>query len=69
MPAYGINDGDDPVHTGFHAFVKLMEKYSVNYLVHGHVHLNYGRDSQRVRKHGATTIINAYEQYIFDTEE
>ena len=60
-PARGIGDGDDRPHFGFHAFVKLLEKYSPKYFLHGHVHTSYGRQYKRL-------IINAYETYLFEYE-
>lgn len=34
--------------------------------MHGHVHMNYGQDIPRRTQRGATTVINAYERYVFD---
>ncbi len=65
-PAYRINDSDDIPHTGFKCFRMLMEKYKPQYFVHGHVHINYGRDFVRESKYQDTTIINAYERYIIE---
>ena len=65
-PAYRINDSDDIPHTGFKCFRMLMEKYKPQYFVHGHVHINYGRDFVREAKYQDTTIINAYERYIIE---
>lgn len=65
-PAYHINDSDDLPHTGFKCFRKLMEQYRPKYFVHGHVHINYGRDFVRESKYCDTTVINAYERYIIE---
>lgn len=43
-----------------------MEEYRPKYFVHGHVHINYGRDFVRESKYEDTTIINAYERYIIE---
>lgn len=65
-PAQGYGDGRDYAHRGFACLVDLLDKYHPKYLVHGHVHMNYGTQNPRVLQHGDTTIINAYERYILD---
>lgn len=64
-PIRGYGDGADPAHRGFECFVKLLERVRPKYWVHGHVHLNYGRNP-RIYKYGNTTIINAYGSYILE---
>ena len=65
-PAMGYGDGEDYAHRGFECLVPFLDKYHPRYLVHGHVHLNYGADRPRVLQRGDTTIINAYERYILE---
>jgi Icc-related predicted phosphoesterase len=65
-PAFGIGDGDDLCHTGFKAFYKVLDKYLPKYFVHGHQHLSYGYNIDRVTKYKETTIINGYDYYIFE---
>ncbi len=65
-PAYQINDDKDLPHTGFTAFVKLMDKYSPKYFLHGHIHMNYGSSFKRVSQYKNTTIINGYKMYTFE---
>ncbi|MDO4489175.1 MAG: metallophosphoesterase, partial [Eubacteriales bacterium] len=38
----GYGDDNDYCHRGFEAFLPLLDKYKPVYLVHGHIHLNYG---------------------------
>ncbi len=61
-PPRGLGDADDPAHWGFQCFRELVEQYEPRYFLHGHVHLRYG-GGDRVRQHGATTLINACERY------
>ena len=68
-PPKGIGDSDNLVHRGFAAFLALMDKYHPKYLLHGHVHLNYGRDQTRVRSYGDTQVINVFERYVLDIPE
>lgn len=65
-PAYGVNDGEDLPHRGFETFVELIEKYHPKYFVHGHVHMNYGRQYPREDVLGETKVINSYISYIVE---
>lgn len=62
-PAKGLGDGGDPAHEGFACFLKLLDAFHPRYFIHGHVHMNYGANIQRLRSYGETTVINAYERY------
>ena len=64
-PPRGYGDADDPAHRGFESLLRLIDKYHPRYFVHGHVHLNYGRNP-RIFHRGETTIINAYGKYILE---
>lgn len=65
-PAYGIHDTKENSHRGFKIFHHLIKKYEPRYFVHGHVHMNYGRNYPREDQLGNTKIINAYEYYIVE---
>ncbi|MCM0646844.1 metallophosphoesterase [Clostridium swellfunianum] len=64
-PAFGIGDDNDPCHTGFKCFNKLMDKYSPRYLFHGHVHLNYGMKC-RYNQYKDIKVINAFQYHIIE---
>ena len=65
-PARGYGDLDDLPHRGFEAFGTLLERTRPRYLLHGHVHLQYGR-IERVREHPCgTTIVNCCGSYVLD---
>lgn len=64
-PVKNYGDGKDYAHQGFECFLKMIDKYHPKYLVHGHVHLNYGI-RPRIYQRGETTIINAYERYLLE---
>ena len=68
-PAYGVNDGEDLAHRGFETFAELIKKYRPKYFVHGHVHMNYGRQYPREDMLGETKVINSYISYIVDIEK
>lgn len=65
-PAFGVNDGEDLPHRGFQVFLDLIKKYNPKYFVHGHVHMNYGREYPREDSIGDTKVINAYISYIVE---
>lgn len=65
-PAFELGDAQDPTHIGFRCFRDLMEEYHPKYMVHGHVHMNYGVGMERIHSYGNTTIINAYEKFEFE---
>ena len=69
-PVKGFGDLPDLPHRGFACFGKLLELCRPSYMIHGHVHANYGSKFARTREHpSGTTIINAYEKYVFDYDE
>ena len=65
-PGKGLDDQEDLPHRGFEAFPALIEKYRPKYMVHGHVHMNYGYNLSREMAVGETKVINAYERYTFE---
>ena len=65
-PPQGHGDGEDYAHQGFACFLRLIDRYKPRYLVHGHVHINYGVQLPRTLQRGETTIINAYERYLLE---
>lgn len=65
-PPEGLGDGDDPAHWGFEALRELLDRYHPTYLVHGHVHMNYGAQVPRVMEYNGTKVINAYERYVLE---
>ena len=68
-PPAGVGDDTDIAHRGFDCFLPFLEKYKPKYLLHGHVHINYGKENIRVRQFGDTKVINAYERFVLDTDE
>ena len=67
-PMQGYGDGEDYAHQGFESLLRLVDKHRPKYLIHGHVHANYGANLPRVLQRDGTTVINAYERYVLDTE-
>jgi Icc-related predicted phosphoesterase len=67
-PARHLNDFETIPHRGFECFNSLMERYEPMYFIHGHIHRNYGVDIPQICEKGATTVVNAYEYCIIDTD-
>ena len=65
-PAFGLGDLDTLPHRGFRCFLKFLEKYRPRYMLHGHVHRNYGFKIPVTQKYLGTTIINACGAYLLD---
>ena len=68
-PARGSGDAEDRAHRGFESFVQLLDTYHPRYMVHGHVHMNYGMSIPRRQQRDGTTIINAWDRYLLDTDQ
>ena len=65
-PAYHLGDLDTIPHRGFQCFVKLLDEYRPKYMLHGHIHRNYGRKIPRINQYKNTTIINAFHHYVIE---
>ena len=65
-PAFELGDGDDLPHTGFAAFLRLLDRWEPACFIHGHMHLSYGGSAKREQFYKGTRIINAYDHYYFD---
>ena len=66
-PGYQLGDDTDLPHRGFKVFIELLDKYKPKYMIHGHVHLNYG-NKKRILQYKDVTVINGFEQYRFEYE-
>lgn len=67
-PAYGLGDIDTIPHRGFHTFKRIMNRHKPAYMIHGHIHMTYGVNVERVIEYNETTIINAYESYVLEID-
>ncbi len=68
-PAKGYGDLEDLPHQGFACFNDLLDRYQPKYMVHGHVHANYGNFCRSMTHESGTAIYNAYEKYVLDIPE
>lgn len=68
-PVRDCGDDEDLPHRGFACFRWLLDHFKPRYLIHGHVHMNYGHDRPRILRYGETELINGYERYVIDLPE
>lgn len=64
--AYGQGDLETIPHRGFRCFLNLLKKYRPRYMIHGHVHKNYGYRLPLVSQYYDTRIINAFKSYVLN---
>jgi len=65
-PPQGVGDSEDFAHRGFVSFLEFIDRYQPKYLLHGHVHLQYGHDKTREREYNGTKVINVCERYVLE---
>ena len=69
-PCAGYGDLADLPHRGFECFNQLLDSAKPLYMLHGHVHMTYGREVKRTRSHpSGTVIINAFESFLLEIPE
>ena len=57
-PAKGYGDLEDYPHMGFDTFNSIMRRYQPRYMLHGHVHTNYGLIRKEYLHPSGTKILN-----------
>lgn len=67
-PPRGYGDASDNAHRGFEAFLPLMDQYSPQYLIHGHVHPSYGNNLPQSVRYKNTTVYNAVGWHVLEVE-
>ena len=65
-PAAGWGDLDDLPHRGFRCFNKLLNRFKPAYMLHGHVHLNYGHFQRQLVHSSGTILVNGWESCLLD---
>ncbi|MEK6222994.1 MAG: universal stress protein [Chloroflexota bacterium] len=58
-PPWGIHDENDHIHSGFKAFIWLLDTFKPTYHFHGHIHV-YENETQTTSVYQDTKIINTY---------
>ena len=66
-PPFGLGDREDVCHTGFEAFLGLMDRHEPRTWLHGHVHLYGPKEKEdREKRRGATKVVNVYGHRILE---
>ena len=68
-PARGWGDLEDLPHQGFDAFCDLLQRFTPDLMLHGHIHMAYGRISRQLEHPCGTRIINACGYQIIEIEK
>ncbi len=68
-PPRHIHDGEDQCHRGFECFRQLIDRYTPQYFIHGHMHFNYTTPAQRITVVKKTKVVNSYGYYIFKIDD
>lgn len=70
-PAKGYGDLEDLPHQGYDCFSTLLECCKPKFMLHGHIHRNYGQNTEeRELTHpSGTKLINCFEKYVLDYNE
>ena len=64
-PRY-IHDAEDLCHRGFKSFRRLIDRYSPNYFIHGHIHAKFNDPAERITEINKTKVVNTYGYYLFE---
>jgi len=65
-PPFGVGDGPDAAHIGFHAINRLLRWFKPHYLLHGHQHTYRGQKPGT--QVGATKVINVFPYRVIEWE-
>ena len=68
-PAAGYGDLEDLPHRGFACFNDILNKWKPKYMLHGHVHKDYGGFVRERTHESGTKIINAWDQYLLEVKD
>ncbi|MBA3468999.1 MAG: metallophosphoesterase [Herpetosiphonaceae bacterium] len=66
-PPAGLHDGPG-AHRGPQALRRFIERFGPRYVIHGHVHLNYGYGDQSPLQHGRSLIVNTCGYQVLEIE-
>ena len=65
-PPRHVHDGKDICHKGFKCFRGLIDRYSPNYFLHGHMHSSFKNQKERETLVNKTDVINTFGYHVFD---
>jgi uncharacterized protein len=65
-PPKGVHDAKDICHQGFKCFRNLIDRYSPDYFLHGHIHTYFKNKKERKTIANKTKVINTFGYHVFD---
>jgi Icc-related predicted phosphoesterase len=65
-PPKGVHDRKDICHKGFKCFRGIINRYSPNYFLHGHIHTSFKNTKERKTIINKTQVINTFGYHVFD---
>lgn len=65
-PPRFIHDAEDLCHRGFRSFRRLIDLYQPAYFLHGHIHAQFDRESERITQVGRTCVINCFGHHLLE---
>ena len=65
-PPQGVHDGQDLCHRGFACFRWLIRKYRPRFFLHGHIHVQFQNEAERISLIDGTRVINTYGYHVLD---
>jgi Icc-related predicted phosphoesterase len=68
-PPRHVHDAKDTCHRGFECYMTLVERYSPDYLVHGHIHTSFKNSEARITRINETDVLNTFGYYIFEYQK
>lgn len=63
-PPRRINDAEDRCHRGFDCYHTLINRHFPRFFIHGHIHREFEKESDRISMVGKTAVINSYGHHI-----
>lgn len=67
-PPRHIHDAEDLCHMGFESFVKLINKRTPDYFIHGHIHKEFKNRRDRFTTVNRTQVVNICGHTIIEVE-
>jgi Icc-related predicted phosphoesterase len=65
-PPEDIHDRKDNCHNGFKCFRNLIDRYSPDYFLHGHIHTSFKNKKERKTIVNKTNVVNTFGYHVFD---
>jgi len=68
-PPRHVGDAEDLCHRGFKSFHHLIDRFSPQYFIHGHIHAQFNEPSERIQIIKKTRVINTVGHFLLEINE